>query len=478
MGCLRVDPVAARINIGLREGLISRWTAGSRLALLVLCAVLESPSQAFAGTCGPNNPPLPDAVKAAGYCVNTFSTGRFTSGPSGNVDFGYAYGGPHAQWFPYHHLPTSPSAADMGQVEVVDGMLVLHGDTTGPNGEIATAAPRGDRSDAPYAGTAFGGGAYVEAVLKMDTARFSLGTGMPAFWSMALERFALWTSGRQLSDQWPGQASAYEHFVEPDFMEHHGANTGSQYDGFFHDWYGIKNKTCFGSLFCDGWQLIPPASQTTQEARSVPGGTSFNQFHRYGFLWVPATDDSQGYARYYFDGTPTGTDYVWSKWLDPIPPPIDYGSTMFAILDRQHLVVILGTGLGSDGSGDTLTVRSVKVWQRTASRNLTARQPPCRYSLKPARASFGAEGQDKATVSVATPCNWTAAIGNALTRFDWITLAAGPSSTDGNGTVTYGVSPNRSGRARSGFIRVGNQRFDIMQSGQPALPPTPSGKRQ
>jgi hypothetical protein len=441
---------------------------------MVCCGALTLPLQAAASGCGSSGAALPAAVAAAGYCLNTFSTNTFTSGTSGNVDFNYAYGGSYPQWFPYHDLALNPGYADMGQVKVVNGTLVLHGDTTGPGGEITSATPRPDQA-VPYAGTAFGGGAYIEAVLKMDISNFSYETGTPAFWSMALERYSLWWADYGLSDQWLGQVDGvsgtgfgYEHFVEPDFMEYHGENNDSSYDGFFHDWYGTQQVTCPGELYCDGWYNIPASAQYAQEVRTPANKPNFARYHRYGFLWVPATATSPGFARYFFDGQPVGEDYAWDQWTDPQAPAVIYHSRkspMFGIIDKQHLVLILGTGMGKNNLGDTMTVKSVNVWQTSAVDNLTAQAPPCTYALGRDSASFSSSGAQEASFSVNTGCVWAAKVGNALNSFSWITLANTVSSSIGNGTVSYSVAPNTSQLPRTGFIRVADQTFTIVQAG-------------
>ncbi len=483
------------------------------LSVALVCGALGTPFLAHA-TCTSQTPPaVPAQAQAVGYNTNTFSSTDFTSGTGGNVDLTYAYGGPCLQWFPYHNIPIGPTDADMSQVQPQpDGSLLLMGDTTGPGGEIATAAPRPDQSG-HFVGTAFGGGAYIEARIKFDVKdNYASGSDWPAFWSGSIERYAQWmvgTAPNQVpSDQWvnePAQgnpAQPYEHFVEADFMEYFGStninpspgtNPTWGYSGHFHDWYGTRLTTCPGYLFCDGFNNLDTTTQGNLDTKTVPSGTDFSQYHNYGFLWVPATATTKGYTQYYFDGQPIGItnyNYTWYQWVDgPLGPPNYQGTSapMFGVIDQQHLILILGTGLGSTTTkGEPMTIASVNVWQAGTSKNLTnasAQAPACSYSIttpavptlpappNPTTLSFSAFGYLGAsfTINVSGGCPWAPTVGQAPTASSdaqWISFA-NPVSTTSNGTMsfTYNVLPNQYFTARTGHIRVANQLLTINQAG-------------
>jgi len=110
--------------------------------------------------------------------------------------------------------------------------------------------------------------------------------------------------------------------------------------------------------FCDGGL---PFSKAKIE---VPKGTDFSQYHRYGFLWIPATDATEGRGRFYFDGQPVGVETQWTKFGDQSGEPKGQ-SWQFGVLDNQHLVLILGTG-----ANQPMTVQSVNVWQSSSDQNL------------------------------------------------------------------------------------------------------------
>ena len=285
-----------------------------------------------------STPPVP--AREAGYKVNTLSSTSAT-----------AFSG----WFPWGFF-SGHAAADRIKINA-DHSLTLLGDVTGPNGEIATAQP--DKNPQGFRGIAFGGGAYIEAVLKFNPDDvFAQGKkGWPSFWAMSLEHLI----GR--GDQWPNRQLGYHHFVEADFFEYDTATTGDRnnYGVNLHDWYGLYNVSCApSSAFCD---FHPPHRQLRV---AVPETVDFTRYHTYGFLWVPATAGHQGYARYYFDGMAVGPTVTWDRLGDQEGKP-DNQAWAFGVLDTQHLVVILGTGVN-----EPMDVQSVNVWQKSDAENLVS----------------------------------------------------------------------------------------------------------
>jgi hypothetical protein len=81
----------------------------------------------------------------------------------------------------------------------------------------------------------------------------------------------------------------------------------------------------------------------------------------------------------------------------------------------------------------------------------------CPTSFVPPSATFLAGGAPGATVTVNTPCTWT-----ATSTVPWVRITAG-SSGNGPGDVTYTVDPNNSGAARSGGIVARGVLFPISQ---------------
>jgi hypothetical protein len=290
----------------------------------------------------------PAGAASAGYTENTFSS-DFSST---TVDLENS-AKPGFSWYPWNLFGrhTNLSAITLNS----DGSVTLAGDTTGPNGELVTSA--GADNSSKFVGTAFGGGAYIEAELKFnpdDVA--SAGTkGWPSFWSLEISGSVL-----KSQSQWPGQPSGYQHSVEVDFFEYLYLPYNvprNIYGAGMHEWYGIQHVTC-------GRGLCAQHMPGNEPKRPTPERTDFTQYHRFGFLWVPATDNKSGYARYYFDGKTVGQDRTWTKYADQPPPPTNQ-SWAFGRLDQQHQVLILGTGIN-----EPMTVRSVNVWQASDENNM------------------------------------------------------------------------------------------------------------
>jgi hypothetical protein len=290
----------------------------------------------------------PSYAAAVGYKTRTFSA-NFTSATvdtSGAAKSGFL-------WYPYALFGrhARPSAVGLN----TDGSVTLTGDTTGPNGEITSATPASN--SAGFVGTAFGGGAYIEAVFKFNPKDVvaAHSKGWPSFWALAAEGSVVSSA----ANQWKGQVKGYDHQIEYDFFEYDYVPYNvppNVYSSAIHDWYGVYNVTCPG--------LCQESTASAVSKRAAPVATDFTQYHRYGYLWVPATATTEGYARAYFDGEPIGTDVHWTQFTNQPPTP-NGQSWAFGIMDRQHLVLILGTGVG-----EPMTVESVTVWQASDANNL------------------------------------------------------------------------------------------------------------
>lgn len=287
---------------------------------------------------------VPIPAYLAGYNTNTF-----TSSFINDVDLSKTLNSGF-KWYPYNFFGSAP---DMSKVTGTStgGPLILQGDSTGPNGEIMTCAVKAGS----YVGTAFGGGGYFESTLKFDptTVTVGLGNGWPSFWSLSIEK-GLAPTG----DQWVGQAANYEHYVEPDFFEYirRTSTTQSSYDGTIHDWSGISPS-------------FTNVDNTAGSASTMPVSnvSLFNNYHKYGFLWIPATASARGAAQWYFDRQPVGPRVTWTQYSAAFAPPVSGQTWAYGVLDTQHLSVILGTGPGAN-----LTVLDVNVWQASAVNNLSA----------------------------------------------------------------------------------------------------------
>lgn len=283
---------------------------------------------------------VPPAAQTAGFNLQTFNS---TFAPS-KFDTAETYPS-RDEWYIANYSGWGPGSS-AGLTFNSDRSLTIEGNGA-LNGQIGTAGING----ASWVGTAFGGGAYFEATAKFNPALVNITNGWPAFWSMAIEHL-----GNSGGPQWVGQAANYSHFSEVDIFEYDtfgfgGANT---YGGNINDWYGIYNVTCTG--LC--------GVSTSPGVRYGPAGMDWTQYHKLGLLWIPATVSVDGSVTFYLDDQPVGTQ-SWAQFTGQNPPPGGAAAWTYGILDSQHLVLILGSGISQP-----FTLQSVKVWQASAAGNL------------------------------------------------------------------------------------------------------------
>lgn len=338
---------------GLLSGTPANVDAGTYADVLISASdgtqsVSLAPFSIAVATSTSDTNAAPSYAAAVGYNTKTFSA-NFTSATVDTADTGKS----GFLWYPYTLFGRHANVSAIGLN--TDGSVTLAGDTTGPNGEITSAAPASN--SAGFVGTAFGGGAYIEAVFKFNPNDVAAANskGWPSFWSLAAEGSVL-NNG---ANQWKGQVKGYEHQIEYDFFEYDYLPYNvprNVYSSAMHDWYGVYNVTCSG--------LCEQATVSAQSKHSTPTTTDFTQYHRYGFLWVPATATTEGYTRAYFDGEPIGTQVQWTPFTNQTPTP-NGQSWAFGVMDQQHLVLILGTGVS-----EPMTIESVNVWQASAANNL------------------------------------------------------------------------------------------------------------
>ena len=282
-----------------------------------------------------------------GYTVNTFTSDFTAQTVDMNRTLNRGY-----KWYlaDLFDVRANPAGVKING----DGSATFYGDNTGAAGTLLSIAPYPGTNS--WVGTAFGGGGYIEAVFNYNPAQVTATHqngwhAYPAFWSLAMEGNVVG------SNQWPGQAAGYQHSVEVDFFEADHITQPTTYGVGLHDWWGIPNKTCNPGL-CK----ISPFPAGVQ---APPAGTNFTQYHTYGFLWVPATATTDGFVDAFFDGQRTGYKVSWTQYTNQ--PPTPAGKTWaYGKMDQQHLFFILGTG-----TGETYTVKSVNVWQKNASGNMT-----------------------------------------------------------------------------------------------------------
>ena len=142
-------------------------------------------------------------------------------------------------------------------------------------------------------------------------------------------------------------------WIEIDDLETNVASD-SQWGQSLHNWYNAGGSNT---------GVNPPAIVNPV---SIPNGGTFTGLHTYAFLWVPATASTQGYLKFYCDGTQLNAAVYWDLYSpsQPFPPS---GSDIGNIIDTLHLYLILG-----DNSPSTPgRVTAVQVWQASGADNET-----------------------------------------------------------------------------------------------------------
>ena len=286
--------------------------------------------------------PLPAPAAAAGYRMETLASNSFSPA---NVDMKTTYARGY-QWYFLNFFGLTPLPATTTFNS--DGSINVATTVTGWTQEGSNIGSAGAISGSPgFRGTAYGGGGYFEATFAFNNTAVNTSLGWPSWWGYSLEQFT-WNQGKA---QWPGQRPGYQHYIEADFFEY-DAGVVAGYGGTLHDWYGVNSS---------GNYQLPWSSA----GRNVPSNTNFNQYHRYGFLWKPATATAKGALSYYFDGVQVGPTTYYTKWTNQPPAPSAATPWTFGVIDHQHLVLILGTG-----PPVAMQVKSVHVWQASAANNL------------------------------------------------------------------------------------------------------------
>jgi hypothetical protein len=319
-------------------------------------------AHAYAVDCQPNGTFDAADPAASGYSI-VFSD-DFTNPQTIDLN---AAGNAGFNWYLTHFFNSSSETAD--HLSISPDGLVLTPTTYTANYNIATAAPANNAQG--YVGHVFGGGGYFEARIKFDPTKVNFSQGFPSFWGQSIEHAA--NKGASHPE---GTPAGFEHFAEDDFWEYDISwATQVAYGTAIHDWYGIYTSTCeYGYRtgqkgFCD----ITNAGAGTPYNNFVstkPDNSTIDwtQWHTIGHLWVPgsAANSYQGYVQNFIDGIAAhagaGTFAPLSKigWsgVSYTFSTLENSPAAFSILDDDHLMVILGSGIGQ-----ALNVSYVKVWQ-------------------------------------------------------------------------------------------------------------------
>lgn len=217
-----------------------------------------------------------------------------------------------------------------------------------------------DKKNSKWLGRAFGGGGYFEASLKFEPNNTINLVGdnpqWPAFWAISLEHVMGLPGERRKGDE-------NVQFPEIDVFEYvtQGFAGKYSYGATVHHWYGEYKKTCAPKGYCSVNNTKGGGSQFENAVVKYPKNFDFENFHRYGVLWVPAQKKRSGFLEFFLDGKSTGVIVSWKHQRDGDSPH----NNPFSAIDQQHLIFIFSTGIQQP-----MQIRDFQVWQKNESQNI------------------------------------------------------------------------------------------------------------
>jgi hypothetical protein len=281
--------------------------------------------------------PVPAPAAAAGFNTLTFGPQLIIGG----------YPGDNGNWQRFNFFSNDWTKTVVTVND--DGSIVMWKNGSNSYAAVLCSASFNQWAKPYMRGVAFGGGGYFETLISFN---LDTGTGGATFWAEDVEGMAGGTAGDLSAAQWPGQAPKFIDAMEVDFMEFDPAPD-------------MPSSQTYGSFVHNNWGPSGGSPPVGNGSVFNVGPVDFNEPHRYGSLWVPATKTTQGSLTTYFDRNPVGKVIRWNLY-DPTlaPPPVDPGSA-YSVLDQRHLALILGN-FGSN----PVTVHGVSVWQASAANNI------------------------------------------------------------------------------------------------------------
>lgn len=350
----------------------------------------------------PSSTPIPAQAAAVGYNIKTFDSSTLSNAVGGMYCPASFYGLKGA----YAHQDKD------GTFEITDMRQTL----------VCTAKLNPD-SPGQFEGIAFGGGAYFETIASWNPGNGVAGAAWPAIWFNDVENMAynrVWAG-----NLWPGltalvtagNANIQLNFPTAEnytvgnrivFAGALGTVTGLAIDQTYYivavgaetvqvslrkggraivpggtgactltvmygTWIELDCEYDSGKTNCLGYTLISwngyvgdnhKTHETWHAFPVIEAGNSFANPNKFGMLWVPATETTQGYATFYFNDVAITSAY-WDLYDPTLQPPPVRGTSAYSIIDKRHLVPVLDTS-----AVYAMTISSMKVWQADVSGNL------------------------------------------------------------------------------------------------------------
>ena len=271
---------------------------------------------------GGNNPSgddvAPDYAQALGYT-------EMTLGPDVTLN---------KNWWPYDGANLTQNA---------DGSVTDHGGVPNHYNAHASTTHRGPNGE--IRGKAFKHGFYAEIEWSWKnppSAGYQNTDGWPSWWATTAE-----ADNRYNVPRLPNDGN-----LEFDCCEYMNTSDNTEFNNGIIHWYGGQ-----------GAKYSNADAGLSGSARS-PAGTDVTQKHKIGWVWVEATDASDGYIESYFDRKKVGNRYSWKKWGGGGVPG-QLNCAPFSIQDAGSCQLIFGTGTKNE-----LTVYKVRVWQKPGTVNV------------------------------------------------------------------------------------------------------------
>ena len=240
-----------------------------------------------------------------------------------------------------------------GSSQNSDGSVRIFGNSTYHFNDHISACSPGN----PFRGVAFGGGGYFEVDMAIS--------GTITGWCVPNTE-----GGPASCTGWPAWwcSNAYGTYSAlPNTMPD---AQGIEYDAAEFLDASSRNFSAGIILWSGDGRLLNNSQVGQGNGFSGPVGFNFAARHKYAWLWVPATNTTQGYIKNYMDGVQFGLTYTWNKYVEGRNWQQSADNDPWAVMDKSIQKLMIGCG-----TNNNITVYTVTVWQANDSGNFRVGTP-------------------------------------------------------------------------------------------------------
>ena len=296
------------------------------------------------------------------YATNSVGSGAATAtiqvrpvaGQSGNVPAPAAAVGFNTRTLgPNVTLGSNWFQSVAGSSQNSDGSVRIFGNSTYHFNDHISACSPGN----PFRGVAFGGGGYFEVDMAIS--------GTITGWCVPNTE-----GGDPSCTGWPAWwcSNAYGNYSAlPNTMPD---AQGIEYDAAEFLDASSRNFSAGIILWSGDGRLLNNSQVGQGNGFSGPVGFNFAARHKYAWLWVPATNTTQGYIKNYMDGVQFGLTYTWNKYVEGRNWQQSADNDPWAVMDKSIQKLMIGCG-----TNNNITVYTVTVWQANDSGNFRVGTP-------------------------------------------------------------------------------------------------------